>query len=209
MVDTPGIAFLGSGAFFSTEVFKQLVQQNRVPLVVIVPEYSGIEGRSFERFSLEQKSNQNPLIHLAKQIDLPVVYAPKKQSSHLQKQLKDYSIDFILVACWPYLLGEEICQQARKAALNLHPSLLPAYRGANPVEAQLANKETQFGVSLHLLSQTFDAGDLVKQVALNLDDRPANRQTIEQQAALLGTELFVHAMEEFGSSRWKPLQQLQ
>ena len=95
---------------------------------------------------------------------------------------------------------------ASKAAMNLHPSLLPKYRGANPVEEQLNGGEQNLGVSLHLLSDEFDAGDIVKQAKFELPET-ADRWAIERQAADLGSRLYIEACEEYGSPKWHPEKQ--
>ncbi|MFB3059470.1 MAG: formyltransferase family protein, partial [Gammaproteobacteria bacterium] len=102
------------------------------------------------------------------------------------------------------LLGTEIVNAVGKAALNLHPSLLPDYRGADPVIAQIASREINLGVSLHLLSQKFDCGDIIGQASLKFETRFPGRELIETQAARVGTRLFIQAIKDFGSPDWKP-----
>ena len=87
---------------------------------------------------------------------------------------------------------------------DLHPSLLPNYRGADPVAAQIDYEEKNFGVSLHLLSQEFDQGDIVGQASLELGTKSPGRELIEAQAARAGVNLFMKAMQEFGSPAWRP-----
>ncbi len=86
----------------------------------------------------------------------------------------------------------------------MHPSLLPDYRGANPVAAQLNQQEKNFGVSIHLLSQQFDEGDIIDQSGLKLKTESPGRKAIEAEAARVGTALFMKAINNFGSSEWRP-----
>jgi len=139
---------------------------------------------------------------------VPIIFAPEKVDSTLAERLSEFDPEFILVVCWPYLLSEEVCAIAKKAALNLHPSLLPKFRGANPLEDQLRAGETSFGVSLHLLSPVFDAGDIVKQNGLDFSNKKNTVEQIEKQAARFGIDSFVESMNEFGSSRWQARKQL-
>lgn len=76
--------------------------------------------------------------------------------------------DLILVACFPYRLPPETCRLARVACLNLHPSLLPRYRGPYPAFWQLRAGERATGVTLHHVSERLDAGDVVTRRRVDL-----------------------------------------
>jgi methionyl-tRNA formyltransferase len=88
----------------------------------------------------------------------------------------------------------------------MHPSLLPDFRGPNPLEQQLDCRHSKFGVSLHLLHRYFDQGDIVAQAELgNLDETP-DRSCLEQRCAVLGTDLFIAAVRQHEQG-WKPVRQ--
>ena len=70
-------------------------------------------------------------------------------------------IDIILLSCYPKRFPVEAVNLARKACINIHPSLLPKYRGSNPIFWQIRNGETQTGVTLHKVSEQLDAGDIL------------------------------------------------
>lgn len=198
--------FFGTGANFSLAVFEQLIALDQLPLAVVVPEYPAYQFDLTDSLQIQQPVTSNQLISLAKNLYLPLIYSPDKLASKLVNQLSIKSFDFILVACWPYKLTEAVCEQAAKAALNLHPSLLPAYRGLDPVGEQISQRERDLGVSLHLLSDEFDSGDIVKNAKL---EQPIelSRNFIEQRAAIKGVELFIEASEGFGGSEWNPRSQ--
>ena len=196
--------FFGTGANFTIAVINRLIALNRLPFAIVVPEYPPI--RSDTRFPVELPSKENPLIKKADEINIKTLYLPQMDQSGLIQQLDGIDIDFILVACWPYLLSKEVCLLAGKAALNLHPSLLPKFRGANPVEQQLATEDREFGASLHYLNDRFDRGDIVKQVSFTINDSE-DLANIEKRAAQIGADLFNTAIEEFGTRAWQPVKQ--
>jgi methionyl-tRNA formyltransferase len=78
--------------------------------------------------------------------------------------------EVLLVACCPYRLPPAVISAARVAALNLHPSLLPRYRGPAPLFWQLRAGDPDTGVSLHHLTERLDAGPLVAQAPVPLGD---------------------------------------
>ena len=95
-----------------------------------------------------------------------------------------------------------------RLALNMHPSMLPAYRGADPIGRQIACGEPRPGVSLHLLSQRFDAGDILAQSTLGLSAAGAGREALEYRCAKIGCDLFVEVLDGYDSS-WRPIPQQQ
>jgi methionyl-tRNA formyltransferase len=79
--------------------------------------------------------------------------------------------DLLLVAGCARILGPEICAAPRLGALNVHPSLLPAYRGREPLFWALIRGETEVGVTVHHLTEAIDAGPVLFQRAVPVPDR--------------------------------------
>jgi methionyl-tRNA formyltransferase len=80
--------------------------------------------------------------------------------------------DVILVDSYSMLLPPEVLAIPRRGAFNVHGALLPAYRGANPTQWALLNDERETGVTIHVMTEEFDAGDIVAQrrVPIRFDD---------------------------------------
>ncbi len=199
--------FFGSDANYSLLVFNRLVELNQLPLTVVIPEYPPARQSSSITLPLFFNQIENPLIKKANALDLPVIYVPEALERQFIDRFRTMSVDFFLLACWPYLLGKELYSLAKNAALNLHPSLLPEFRGANPIEQQLQSDDRAFGVSLHLLSEQFDSGDIVNQAEFFISGS-SNRNNIEHMAATYGVNLFLEAMDDFGTQTWKPREQI-
>jgi methionyl-tRNA formyltransferase len=81
---------------------------------------------------------------------------------HFQKIAPDYIFSFY----YRYMIASEILATAGIAALNMHGSLLPKYRGRAPVNWAILHGETETGASLHIMEAKPDAGDIVGQVAV-------------------------------------------
>lgn len=75
------------------------------------------------------------------------------------------NVDFIISCCFDRIFTSRILALPRIKALNIHPSLLPKYRGIKPLENAMVNGDTETGISLHELTPTLDAGDIVLQKA--------------------------------------------
>jgi methionyl-tRNA formyltransferase len=87
-----------------------------------------------------------------------------------------------------HLIPESVLELASHGAFNLHPSLLPAYRGRAPVNWVLVNGERETGVTLHRMVARADAGDIVGQRAVAIDDSD-NALTLYRKLVPLGVEL--------------------
>ena len=98
------------------------------------------------------------------------------------------------------ILPAELLQTASLAALNVHPSLLPQYRGATPIQAALRDGRRTTGVSVIWMSPRMDAGDiaLARPIAILDED---DYRTLHDRLATLGAALLLEALHELGAGR--------
>jgi methionyl-tRNA formyltransferase len=98
------------------------------------------------------------------------VYQPEKLSKavELLKQLEENRPDFLLTFAYGQLLSEEWLKLPRREALNVHPSLLPKYRGPTPPQAALLHGDTETGITLMRMVKEMDAGPIAMQHAFPL-----------------------------------------
>lgn len=197
-------ALLASGANFSCQVLQALRRKHYQPTLLVLPEYPPAKSMSNPDTEIVAASPRRPFLELGQ--DIVIGYAPADQQAECASLIQQAAIDYILVACWPYLIGEALITSPTKAALNLHPSLLPDFRGPNPIEQQLARGMSRFGVTLHLLNQQFDRGDIVAQAELIDIDENADLEYLEHRNAVQGVELFLEAIKSHDEG-WKPIQQ--
>lgn len=102
--------------------------------------------------------------------------------------------DLIVVSCFGRRLPAHLLAHPRVAALNLHPSHLPAFRGPAPVFWQRRAGLRTLGVTLHHMDATFDTGDIVSQVDVPLPDGSTGLDVNELLAAA-GTHLLIDALD--------------
>ena len=197
-------ALLASGANFSCEVLQALQQQHYLPELLILPEYPPAQGLPAADREILSTAPQRRLLQQAQGTE--IAYAPASQQAGCANLVEQHAIDFLLVACWPYLIDSVLIDSARKGALNMHPSLLPDFRGPNPVEQQLDCQHTSFGVSLHLLNRHFDQGDIIAQAELRDPVKSPDRSGLEHRCAILGAELFIAAVRQYEQG-WRPVRQ--
>ena len=185
---TPDASFalLSNGANFSCEVLQALTRRNYRPVLLALPEYPPAPKPRQGMLTLEP---QRRLLALAN--DIKIAYAPAARQREFAVLVEQRAIEFLLVACWPYLIDAVLIESASRAALNLHPSLLPRYRGPDPLGQQLARGDSSFGVSLHLLNRQFDRGDIVARQALTNQGSNSEVADLEYRCATIGVDLFI------------------
>ncbi len=100
--------------------------------------------------------------NLARELTLPIIDMSAPLST-LIAEIKALSPDLILVSCYARKIPQAILDIPVHGSFNLHPSLLPAYRGPAPVFWQFRDGLSEFGVTLHRMTETMDAGEIVAQ----------------------------------------------
>jgi UDP-4-amino-4-deoxy-L-arabinose formyltransferase/UDP-glucuronic acid dehydrogenase (UDP-4-keto-hexauronic acid decarboxylating) len=94
------------------------------------------------------------------------VVAPDVASDAFDADLAAFAPDVVLVGTFAVLLSARVLAIPRTGAFNLHPSLLPAYRGPFPEFWVLRNGEARTGITLHRMVERADAGDIVSSAVL-------------------------------------------
>lgn len=105
------------------------------------------------------------------------------------EKIKSIGPDIIFSFYYRNLIGEEILAVPEAGGLNLHGSLLPAYRGRAPVNWVLVNGETETGVTLHYMTRRPDAGDIVAQKKVAIADNDTALTLHKKTAAAAGEML--------------------
>lgn len=110
-------------------------------------------------------------------------------------KLHDLRCDFAIVAAYSKIIPKEIIELFPKGVIGVHPSLLPKYRGASPIQSAILHGEETTGVTLYLLDEKMDHGPLIAQRKSQI----ANRSYVELHDTLaeLGGQLLVDTIPKF------------
>lgn len=117
-----------------------------------------------------------------------VLQPPDCRDTEFLQQLADLEPDILLVVAFGRILCPNLLAIPRVAALNVHYSLLPAFRGAAPVQHALLAGLAETGVTLQHLAQELDAGDVVAQATLAIAEDD-NTATLTDRLTRIGVEL--------------------
>jgi methionyl-tRNA formyltransferase len=108
--------------------------------------------------------------------------------------LKARRPDLFCITTFPQLLGEELLSVPKIGTINLHPSLLPRYRGPSPLFWMARNGEREGGVTIHWVDAGEDTGDIILQEAFPIRDGMTSEE-LERQVIEVGSWLMGRAVE--------------
>lgn len=114
--------------------------------------------------------------------------------------------DIIVVAAYGQILSKEILSLPKYGCVNIHASLLPAYRGAAPINWAIINGEKQTGITIMQMDEGMDTGPILMQEALEIGPKDTAGSLTERLSAL-GARLIVEALGRIESGGIAPTQQ--
>tara|TARA_E500000178_G_C16962659_1_gene726811 strand:- start:1 stop:564 length:564 start_codon:yes stop_codon:yes gene_type:complete len=144
------------------------------------------------RISLVISNNKKAKgISYAKIHKIPYVYINSKISNYENKilfNLRKYKISFICLAGYMKVISNIMIKNYRNKIINIHPSLLPKFKGLNTFSRMLKNKEKKAGCTVHFVNEKLDGGNKIiqKYFFININDDEASlkkkTQTLEYKA---------------------------
>ncbi|MDH5424639.1 MAG: formyltransferase family protein [Gammaproteobacteria bacterium] len=153
----------------------------------------------------EALSSSESLLDIADKYQIPVIELAKKLEQSVGA-LQSIGTDLILMSCFSRRLPAEIFELPKFGCFNLHPSVLPAYRGPSPVHWQCAHNVTESGVTIHQVNAGFDEGDIAIQKKVKMR-YCVNKVELGYKLALLGGEAFVELLQQIENNTLELLPQ--
>jgi methionyl-tRNA formyltransferase len=130
---------------------------------------------------------------IAREHRIPVLEAGALGHPDTLAALRAYEPDALCAACFPRRLPADVLGLAPLGALNVHPSLLPAYRGPAPLFWVLRDGAPSAGVTVHLMDEGLDTGPIVERAPLPLPEGASGAE-LDRLASELGGELLARAV---------------
>jgi methionyl-tRNA formyltransferase len=154
---------------FTATVLQSLIKGKHVISAVICPLYHG----STVYKGLEQTANKN---------NIPFLRVKNVNAFEITDRLIEIKPDLIISVHIKVILLKEVYALAKKGAINIHPSLLPKYRGLSPHHQALLQGDKVTGVTIHFIDEKPDTGDIILQEKISLDE---NTSIFELQIKML------------------------
>lgn len=111
-------------------------------------------------------------------------------------KIKALDVDIAVVCSFNYKIPKVLLNSTKDGFINVHPSMLPKYRGGNPYSRVIINGETETGVTIHYMDDGFDSGDIIAQKAYPIHSK-ATMGTIFNELNFLGIELLLKVLQAY------------
>ncbi len=111
-------------------------------------------------------------------------------------KIKELKPDVAVVCSFNYKIPKVLLDAVPGGFINIHPSLLPKYRGGNPYSPVIMNDEKVTGVTIHFMEENFDTGDIISQKQTLVTPKET-MGTLFNRLNLLGLEMLLQALRDF------------
>jgi len=147
------VIFMGTPDY-AVPALDVLAADKRVEVCLVVTQPDRRQGRG-------RKLQSPPVKLAADRLQLPVLQVSSLKPLEVRQQLEALEPDLVVVAAFGIILGPKTLNLSRLGCVNLHASLLPAYRGASPIAAAIAAGEEETGVTLMRMDRGLDTGPVL------------------------------------------------
>jgi formyltetrahydrofolate-dependent phosphoribosylglycinamide formyltransferase len=96
-------------------------------------------------------------------LGVPSVRIASKEEDNIILIFDTYQVDLIVMAGWMRVVTKKFCEAFAGRIINLHPSLLPKYKGLNAVQQALESGDDETGATVHFVTEELDSGAIIKQ----------------------------------------------
>jgi len=189
------IIFLGNeqlaqGIKAKTPIFDSLIEAGYEIAALILP-----NGHTRKPFAIAK---------VAEKHQIPVFFT--KNNSEILEIIKNTKADIGVLAAFGRIIKDEVIEAFPCGILNIHPSLLPKYRGTTPIESALLNNDDETGVSLMRLAHDMDAGAILGQSHCKITPE-TTKQALYETLAQAGAKLLIEALPAALTGKTKETEQ--
>lgn len=191
------IVYMGTPEFAVPPLNALAETPHMVSLVVTRPDKPKGRGR---------KLSSPPVKVTAAALGYPVAQPASVKDPAFVEKLRNLSPDVLAVVAFGSILPKEILDIPRFGAVNIHPSLLPGYRGPSPIQWAIACMETETGVTSMFLDEGMDSGDIImaEKTAIHEDETAGD---LHDRLAVLGGEVLVKSLAQIADGTAAPTPQ--
>ncbi len=191
------IIFMGTPEFAVPALRKLVAGEHEVVAVYTQPPRPAGRGH---------KLRKSPIHELAEAHNIPA-YTPRSlKSPEEQQKFADIAADIAVVAAYGLLLPPPILEACPHGCINIHPSLLPRWRGAAPIQRTIMAGDRKTGVCIMQMDEGLDTGDILLQREYDIPDG-TNAGGLHDVLAEMGAEMIPEVLKMIGDGQLSPVPQ--
>jgi len=185
------IVFMGTPSFAGPAL--RLLKSNGYEIAAVYTQPDRPAGRGC-------KVSFSPVKQIALELGLKVVQPVSLKKEEAFEELKSFAPDAIVVAAFGQILNRAVLDLPRYGCVNIHPSMLPKYRGAVPVAASLLNGDSFTGVSIMLMDEGLDTGPVLSQAQIPIQ-KYDNMGVLTDKLAFIGACMLLETLPDWAKGR--------
>lgn len=190
--NNPKIVFLGTPEFGAI-ILDEMVKSGLPPsLVFTMPD---------EPVGRKQILTPPPVKLIAQKYGIPLLQTKKVQE--YKREIAELNPDLIVSAAFGQIFPEEILEMPKFKSLNVHPSILPKYRGSSPIQAAILSGDKETGVSIILMDKLLDHGPVIA-MSDNIEINGHDFKYLTRELALLGAKALIRAIPMWLENKIEP-----
>ena len=143
---------------------------------------------------------------VAERLEIPLLEIEDVKDKNAEDKIRYYKPDLGIVASYGHILPTNIFKIPKYGIINVHPSLLPKYRGASPIASAIISGEKQTGVTLIKISEKVDQGGIIAQAIHNIDIDDTT-EILQRKLTILANKLLIQTLPDFIDGKIKPQKQ--
>lgn len=184
---------------FSCPTLQILIDDDDIQVIAVYTKEPKISGRG-------QKINNTPIHKLALKHDIKTITPKTLRDPKIIQEFLDLKADACIVVAYGLILPKEIIEGTKFGCINLHPSLLPRWRGAAPIQRTIMNGDEQTATCVMRMDEGLDSGDIINQDIFDLDDE-INYTQLADKFSNDGASLILKTLKELKSNTAKFIKQ--
>lgn len=192
------VVFMGTPQF-AVPILQALIDDEAYDVKAVVTQPDRRVGRKHELRATSVKE-------LAVKYGIEVLQPEKLSGSPEMQRVIDLAPDFEITAAFGQFLPVKMLEAAKIAAINVHGSLLPKYRGGAPIQYSIINGDQETGVTIMYMVKAMDAGDIIAQKAIPITKQD-DSGTMFEKLSLLGRDLLMETLPKMITGDVQPVKQ--
>jgi len=178
---------------FSVSVLKELKEKGFIPkILVTAPNRPAGRGQKIHEPSAKIWVKE---INVAEKLNIKILQ-PEHLDMNFTAEILKQKWDFFVTASYGKIISKEVLEIPERVAFNVHPSLLPLYRGASPVESAILDDSRETGVTIMMMDEKMDHGPILNQEFVYFDEWPIKLE-VEEKLAVIGGQLLAETINQY------------
>ena len=162
--------------------------------------------QSPKKSSRGQKIHSSPVQKISEKLNIKVRSPNNLTSIEELNFFKSLSSKIIVVVAYGKIIPKTFLNLPDKIFLNIHPSLLPRWRGAAPIQRSIMSLDKETGISIMKLVEDLDAGPYIKQVKVKIDDKTTTK-SLSEKLSSLGAKAVIDSINLISKGEYKFINQ--